>query len=101
MSTDVRGRHVADVVLEIDYNIIQHFSEHLYGSPNKAVEELVANSFDAFASTAFVYVPSRFTENYVLVWDDGGSMDIANLHKLWWIAQSPKTAFRSLRVGLT
>jgi hypothetical protein len=94
MPIAMRGRHVADVVLEIDYNIIQHFSEHLYGSPNKAVEELVANSFDAFASTAYVYVPSRFTENYVLVWDDGGSMDIGDLHKLWWIAQSPKVGDR-------
>lgn len=38
-----------DVVVEVDYAIIRHFSEHLYGSPNKAVEELVSNSYDALA----------------------------------------------------
>lgn len=87
---DSRGISVDDVPVEIDYAIIEHFSQHLYGSPNKAIEELVSNSFDAFASATYVYIPGRFTDACVLVWDNGGSMDVAELHKLWWIAQSPK-----------
>lgn len=93
-SDDAIGRRVDEIVVEIDYNIIRHFSEHLYGSPNKAVEELVSNGFDALASDVFVYIPGRFTQASVLVWDNGASMDIADLHKLWWIAQSPKTGDR-------
>ena len=79
-----------EVVLEIDYAIIRHFSQHLYGSPNKAVEELVANGFDAFATKVFVYVPGAHTAQSVVVWDNGTYMDIEGLKALWWIARSPK-----------
>ena len=48
---------VGKVVLQVDYQIIEHFSERLYDSPNKAVEELVANSFDAFATEVRVFTP--------------------------------------------
>lgn len=87
---DNLGQQVDTVTVAIDYAIIQHFSEHLYGSPNKAVEELVANSYDAWATKSFVYLPGGFTHDALLVWDDGESMDLAGLHKLWWIAKSPK-----------
>ncbi len=52
---------VSTVQVAIDYAIIEHFSQHLYGSPNKAIEELVSNSFDAFASKVFVYIPGKYT----------------------------------------
>jgi hypothetical protein len=84
------GKQVDHVDLEIDYQIIEHFSRHLYGSPNKAVEELVSNGFDAFATKVYVYIPGRFTSEYVLVWDNGTAMDIAGFKQLWWIARSPK-----------
>src|SRR4051812_47660971 len=84
------GNPIDSVSLDIDYQIVQHFSQHLYGSPNKAVEELVANSFDAFARKAYVYLPGKFTSNYVLVWDNGRSMDVQGLKDLWLIATSPK-----------
>jgi hypothetical protein len=84
------GRIVDKVVLEIDYAIIEHFSRHLYGSPNKAIEELVANAFDAMAKDVFVYVPGAQVIDRVLVWDDGLSMDQEAMKKLWWIARSPK-----------
>jgi hypothetical protein len=88
---------VAGVVeLEIDYAIVRHFSEHLYGSPNKAVEELVANSFDAMAQQTYVYVPGRYTNNLV-VWDDGESMGIAGLKAMWKIARSPKEGANRVR----
>lgn len=78
------------VGLNIDYQIIRHFSEHLYGSANKAVEELVANGFDAYARRVYVYTPGRLAPQHVVVWDDGASMDVEGLHRLWWIARSPK-----------
>jgi hypothetical protein len=81
---------VDEVSLNIDYNIIQHFSQHLYGSPNKAIEELVANAFDAMATKVFVYIPGRYATNAVVVWDNGLSMDVEGLKSLWWIARSPK-----------
>ena len=81
---------VGEVVLQVDYQIIEHFSENLYDSPNKAVEELVANSFDAFATEARVFTPGPYTANRVIVWDNGESMDVEGLQQLWWIAKSPK-----------
>lgn len=84
------GSTVDQVQLEIDYQIIEHFSQHLYGSPNKAVEELVSNSFDALAKSVYVYLPGRFTTEHLVVWDDGSAMDVQGLHQLWWIARSPK-----------
>lgn len=85
------GEVVDEVVLRMDYQIIEHFSQNLYESPNKAIEELVANGFDAFASHVQVFVPGPYTSNCVLVWDDGMSMGIEELKQLWWIAKSPKT----------
>ena len=38
----------------LSYKIIDLFSEGLYSSPNKAIEELVANSFDAGATTVHI-----------------------------------------------
>ena len=81
---------VGQVVLQVDYQIIEHFSEHLYDSPHKAIEELVANSFDAFATEVRVFTPGPYTANRVLVWDNGESMDVEGLQQLWWIAKSPK-----------
>ena len=78
------------VVLEIDYAIIRHFSEHLYGSPNRAVEELVANSYDALARNTYVYLPGQKTDGRLIVWDDGRSMGIDELKSSWQIAKSPK-----------
>lgn len=83
-------KKVSEVRLKIDYEIIQHFSQHLYGSPNKAIEELVSNSFDAAAQEVRVYIPNTQTNNSVIVWDDGDSMDVKGIHNLWWIARSPK-----------
>ena len=88
---DNLGKPLDDMVgIHIDYAIIQHFSQHLYGSPNKAVEELVANAYDAFATKVYVYVHGRYVTDRVVVWDDGESMDETGLHRLWWIARSPK-----------
>lgn len=86
------GTRIDDVVLAIDYEIIAHFSRHLYGSPNRAVEELVSNAFDAFATRVYVYVPGAQVTAAVAVWDDGWAMDASELKSLWWVARSPKAA---------
>ena len=94
---ELRGdpRNVVDQVsLKVDYQIIEHFSQHLYDSPNKAVEELVANGFDAFATEVLVFTPGRYTADRLLVWDDGESMDVEGLKELWEIAKSPKSGER-------
>lgn len=86
------GRKRGEVELEIDYAIVRHFSEHLYGSPSKAIEELVANGFDAMASKTYIYVPGQLVLDKVAVWDDGESMDEAGIQAMWKIARSPKQA---------
>lgn len=90
------GTKVGDVEIAIDYAIIQHFSDHLYGSPNKAVEELVTNGYDALATVAHVFVPGPEVADRVIIWDDGESMDAAALKQLWWIAKSPKAGTERL-----
>jgi hypothetical protein len=85
------GDQADTVTIGIDYKIIEHFSQHLYGSPNKAIEELVANSYDALATTVDVWVPGEHVAEAVLVWDNGQSMDVTGLKRLWEIARSPKS----------
>lgn len=84
------GQHVGAVDFDIDYAIIKHFSEHLYSSPNKAIEELVSNSFDALATKCYVYVPGEHVPDRVIVWDDGVAMDTLGIKEMWMIARSPK-----------
>ena len=91
---DGPGDVVDQVSLDVDYQIIEHFSRHLYDSPNKAVEELVANGFDAFATEVLVFTPGQYTADRLLVWDDGESMNVEGLKELWWIARSPKAGER-------
>jgi len=93
------GTTVEHVTLDIDYQIIEHFSRHLYGSANKAIEELVANGFDAYAEKVQVYLPGQFSTNYVAVWDDGWSMGIDGLKDLWMIASSPKESLGRVAEG--
>ena len=41
------GDQTDTIDVRLSYKIVELFSEGLYASPNKAVEELVANAFDA------------------------------------------------------
>ena len=36
------GLPVREIDINVDHAIVKHFSEHLYSSPNKAIEELDA-----------------------------------------------------------
>jgi hypothetical protein len=85
------GSPVKDIPVEISYRIIDLFSGHLYSSPSKAIEELVANSYDAFAKECVVSVPEIIDEKSLIwVWDDGESMDVQGLEELWLVAGTHK-----------
>lgn len=84
------GRSVREIDIHVDHAIVKHFSEHLYSSPNKAIEELVTNSYDAAATRCHIYLPGKFAKDQVLVWDNGSSMDVDDIEAMWQIARSPK-----------
>ncbi len=88
----VSGRKVETIGVELSYQIIKHFSAGLYTSPNKAVEELVANSYDAFAYNVHVIVPDNLSAPEATIWviDDGESMDVQGFRDLWKIGESTK-----------
>ncbi len=85
------GSSKKDLTVRISYEIIQLFSEGLYKSPHKAVEELVSNSFDAGASSVRILMP-RPGEASDSLWviDNGTGMDSSGFELLWQIAHSPK-----------
>ncbi len=86
------GTKEVDIPVSISYRIIELFSAGLYSSPNKAIEELVANSYDAMARNVHVIIPSNLEIQDAVIWviDDGISMDADGLFDLWRIASSRK-----------
>jgi Histidine kinase-, DNA gyrase B-, and HSP90-like ATPase len=86
------GRKTDEVVVSISYRIIELFSGGLYSSPNKAIEELVTNAYDALASDVRLLVPANVAAEDATIWviDNGESMDVSGLHELWQIASSNK-----------
>jgi len=89
LSAGTTKKHIP---VRISYRIIELFSAGLYQSPNKAVEELVANSYDAEAQHVAVVLPDDLNTDDAVIWvvDDGSSMDEAGLEQLWEIATSHK-----------
>lgn len=86
------GQKTSEIPVEISYKILELFSGGLYSSPTKAIEELVANSFDAFANWVHVLISRDLDSEkaIVSVIDDGESMDIDGLRDLWKIGESNK-----------
>ncbi len=86
------GTKTGDIDVRLSYKIVELFSEGLYASPNKALEELVANSFDAGAQQVAVFLPSDFHEQgaTIAVLDDGEGMDAEGLKRHWLIGISNK-----------
>ena len=86
------GTEIDKISVRISYQIIDLFSGHLYSSPTKAIEELVVNSFDAFANNCYIYIPDDWEapDSRILVYDDGESMDKDGLKELWLIAECRK-----------
>ena len=86
------GTRKTDVPVTISYRIIDLFSAGLYSSPNKAVEELVANSYDAMAQHVHVIVPDDLQLENSVIWivDNGTGMSEDGLRELWQIATGNK-----------
>jgi hypothetical protein len=86
------GSTTDKIPVRISYRIIELFSDGLYSSPSKAVEELVSNAFDAGASNVHVILsPDRTAEGTVIVViDDGEGMDGTGLKQHWVIPAWPQ-----------
>ena len=96
MRMDTIGDEIAQIPVSINYDIISLFSEGLYKSPHKAVEELVSNSYDADATRVHVLLPEAGdgTGPVDPLWviDNGHGMDVDGFRQLWRVAYSTKTA---------
>src|SRR5580658_10051444 len=95
------GSATDKINVRLSYRIIQLFSEGLYASPNKAVEELVANSFDAGALNVSVQLSGNLHDQNatIAVIDDGEGMDIEGLKQHWLIGVSNKREIKNLPKG--
>jgi hypothetical protein len=95
------GKETEKIDVRLSYRIVTLFSEGLYASPNKAIEELVANSFDAGASRVAVLLPTDFHEQgaTIAVIDDGEGMDSGGLKQHWLIGKSLKRDLSKLPLG--
>lgn len=90
------GTQVDTIDVRINYDIIRLFSEGLYKSPHKAIEELVSNSYDAGAERVHILLPDLDEDSHdvappLWVIDDGHGMDKKGFQQLWRIADSNKT----------
>lgn len=95
------GTTTGKIDVEISYQIIGLFSEGLYSSPNKAIEELVSNSFDADATCVHVVMTADRTapEASIAVIDNGTGMDDEGLRVHWIVGDSSKTRNRTTASG--
>ena len=95
------GDETDNIEVRLSYRIVELFSEGLYTSPNKAIEELVANSFDAGAQRVHVLLSSNLhaQDATIAVFDDGDGMDQNGLKRHWLIGVSNKRRLSSLPKG--
>jgi hypothetical protein len=89
---ETAGNTTDNIDVKISHKIIRLFSEGLYSSPNKAIEELVSNSFDAGAQNVHIILSSdlRDPDATIVVVDDGEGMDGESLKKHWIIGESTR-----------
>ena len=95
------GNETDNIEVRLSYRIVELFSEGLYTSPNKAVEELVANSFDAGAQKVHILLSSNLHDQdaTIAVFDDGDGMDQEGLKRHWLIGVSNKRKLSVLPKG--
>lgn len=90
------GEVVEKLAVRLSNEVVHLLSEQLYTSPLKAIEELVANAYDADAKECRValFLQERpegaEMDGLIAVYDDGSGMDLAGLRALWQIGDSPK-----------
>ena len=90
------GGEIESIPVHINFDIIRLFSEGLYRSPHKAIEELVSNAYDAEARRVHVLLPEQPddpTAALAPLWviDDGHGMDAEGFRQLWRVAESNKS----------
>lgn len=92
MNLESVGKKIDNIDVTISSRIIELFSAGLYSSPNKAFEELICNSYDAFASKVAVYSPDDPTVSNAYIWvcDNGEGLNAGELKQLWKIGESLK-----------
>ena len=95
------GEPADNIDVLLSYRIVELFSEGLYASPNKAIEELVANSFDAGAQTVLVQLSTNLhhQDATIVVIDDGEGMDDERFKQHWLIGASNKRVLNALPKG--
>lgn len=86
------GHQSSTISVELSTRFLEHFSEQLYSSPQKAFEELISNGWDALADHVDVRIPPDLGSSTatLTVLDNGESMDEDGLRQLWHIAYSTK-----------
>lgn len=92
MDINTFGKKIDEIEVKISYKIIELFSAGLYSSPNKAFEELICNSYDAFADTVSVFVSPDLSATGAFIWvcDNGEGLNDNELKNLWKIGESSK-----------
>ena len=95
------GSDTGSIPVEISMQIIGLFSEGLYSSPNKAIEELVSNSFDADATLVHVALDADLgnPDATIAVIDNGVGMDGDGLRTHWIVGDSIKALSRTTPMG--
>jgi hypothetical protein len=95
------GKPADKIDVLLSYRIVELFSEGLYASPNKAIEELVANSFDAGGFRVLVLHSANMHDQdaTIAVIDDGEGMGIEDLKQHWLIGVSNKRDLVTLPKG--
>lgn len=95
------GTKTDSIDVRLSYRIVELFSEGLYASPNKAIEELVANSFDAGATRVHVLLAANLHEQdaSIVTVDNGEGMDANGLKQHWLIGISNKRNLAKLPKG--
>jgi hypothetical protein len=88
----VAGTEKSKIQVRISYRIIELFSQGLYRSPTKAIEELVSNAYDAGATKVHVAIDADLvaSDATIAVIDNGSGMDEAGLRQHWLIGVSNK-----------
>jgi hypothetical protein len=86
------GQQSTIIPVELSTRFLEHFSEYMYSSPQKAFEELISNGWDALADYVDVRIPSDLSapSASLCVLDNGESMNAEGLAQLWHIAFSTK-----------